>query len=151
MKNVFLSLVFLFSVSFMFGASFPEYDVGTKDEVKVFVQSVNNQTTLEVATVNLQTLDVTTIHPDVATVTTFKEGTGIVGIKTIHNRCEYLFYPKSDLYSYRNFDAKTNNKRFDDYPIPILKYNSKNMQPKSKYLFCTSGGLSRVINRTTIA
>ena len=94
MKNVILSLVFLFSVSFMFGPSPPQYDVGTKDEVKVFVQSVNNQTTLQVATVNLQTLDVETIHSDVATVTAFKEGARIVGIKTIHNRCEYLFYTK---------------------------------------------------------
>lgn len=95
MKNIFLSLVFLFSVSFMFGALPPEYDVGTKDEVKVFIQSVNNQTTLKVATVNLQTLDVETIHSDVVRVTAFKEGNGIIVIKTIYNRCEYLFYIKN--------------------------------------------------------
>lgn len=130
MKKLFAIAVLMFSMSFVFGASPPEYDIGTKDEVKVFVKSVNNVTTFEVATVNLQTLDVQYFRTGIATVTAFKtDGTGIVGIKTIYNRCHYLFYPKPNLYT----------ANIDDYPIPITNYISKPIFKNFRQF--TSGGM----------
>jgi hypothetical protein len=119
----------------MFGASPPEYDIGTKDEIKVFVKSVNNVSSFEVATVNLKTLNIQSFQKDIAMVTAFKLQTGIVGIKTVHNNCQYLYFPERKLYDTNLITYKS----IDDYPIPI-QYTSFNHKLKN-YLCRTSGGL----------
>lgn len=93
MKKLFLMATMLFTVSFMFGSSQPEYDVGP-DYVKVLVQDNIQVISIEIATVDLNTLEVknaygTNLKANVSVVIFNYDGK--VGIKTRLEDCEYLY------------------------------------------------------------
>lgn len=143
MKKLFLVATMLFTVSFMFGNSQPEYDVGP-DYVKVLVQDNIQAVSVEIATVDLNTLEVKNTHGNdlKASVSVVKfSNSNVVGVKKRLEDCEYLYIAtRAD--NKLSFDVPI---RRTDYEITDLTHNNASkipiyLKPRNKYLF-SSGGL----------
>lgn len=132
MKKLFATVLMMFTLSLVFGSP-PQYDVG-QDKVKVFVESLNQDASIEVATVDLNTLEVKASNKEFSNlVTAFEIKGDLVGIKTVYNYCEHLYI------------AQKPNKQINTVlAVPWQNYNRTNTTAFTSLYNHSSGGLPRM-------